>query len=298
MEQNASHVFSQLDVVSAGIAKDSILYIAIGSAAHMGRDELEPSQQQQIPPFLQELMRHSMQEVWIVLIDPHLESPPYVRRQGYQANIVEIRADVCYQPYIRDSCVDLTEWFRTMNGIAIEKEIFMVVQDYCGADIGKLAEYFDQDLVGHRDHIIYGISARSDVGCFLDLAAPEAQFVYRETCGRLSVLNPYEDLLACVATPDPIAQGQVRIYLERKRARLLEILRLARLDTKIDAKDVEAYGCANRSEAFQLLRTELLHYFSPKGDGESTVDRIMLDISLERDMYKWINIIMRNLHLG
>lgn len=197
----------------------TIVYIAIGSSAGSVQHDIEqntwkiePQFEQQFPPFLATLKMHNyMMPTHIILIDSLLENPPFVtcdskkcvsddwcKNEDWMYNIVTntyiypIRTNVTYEPFNDQDQLNINIFLQQINLCAIEKNWFVVFHDFCGRDVGKLAKHFDKMIEGHHDHIIYGIGARMDGGCFIDLTLPECQFEYIIDNKCIKVFNPYQ----------------------------------------------------------------------------------------------------------
>lgn len=198
---------------------NTVVYIAVGSSAcSMQHDpttntwKIEPQFEQQFPPFLSALKMHDYTiPTHIILIDSLLEDPPFVtcdskkcvsddwcKNEDWSYNIVTntyvypIRTNVTYAPFNDQDQFNINDFLQQINLCAMEKNWFVVFHDFCGRDVGKLANYFDKMIEGHHDHIIYGIGARLDGGCFIDLTLPECQFEYIIDENGIKVFNPYQ----------------------------------------------------------------------------------------------------------
>lgn len=197
------------------------IYVGVGAAAGMlnASGILPPEHYQQFPPFLQEL-RNTIPNIhlFLLLIDPQQENPPYVavdykcqhevanavadavaNEVGANANAVVPSIDqfknpadnlnvfVCRQmvytdPDINhnDKAINITETLKDLNFFAKETNASLLYHDFTGRHVGLLAEYFDNtNIVKNLDQIVYGFSAREDLGCLFDLTQPSAFFPYR-----------------------------------------------------------------------------------------------------------------------
>lgn len=197
---------------------NTIIYIAVGSSAlqvvyddKSGTWSIPKNLEQQYPPFLATLKTHNfMFPTHIVLIDGLLEDPPFVICDSkknvsddwcyngiWYFNIVTntyvypIRVNVTYPPYNDPSDINICDFLQKLNMKAIEKNWFVVFNDFCGRNVGLLAECFDTQISGHHDHIIYGGCTRCDGGCFLDLMGNECQFEYQFDGSSIKAFNPF-----------------------------------------------------------------------------------------------------------
>lgn len=203
----------------------TIIYIAVGSSAGSVEHDLnndtwkiKPQFEQQFPPFLSTLKMHNYAfPTHIILIDSLLEDPPFVicnskkcvsdewcKNEIWYHNVITntyiypIRTNVTYTPFENKDQLNIDDFLQQINLYAMNKNWFVVFHDFCGRDVGKLAEHFDGMIEGHHDHIIYGIGARLDGGCFIDLTLPECQFEYIIDLKGISyqngirAFNPYQ----------------------------------------------------------------------------------------------------------
>jgi hypothetical protein len=202
------------------------VYIAVGSSAGKVKyDEvfenwkIDPMYEQQFPPFLSTLKLHDLSlPIHIILIDEKLENPPFVVcdskkniQEGWlQHNtfwfnpitniyVYPIYLNITYPPYIEqdqnNGYIDISTFLIAINQNAMKFDWFVVFHDFCGRNVKLLAEHYDNSLIkckiDHRDHIIYGLGARFDGGCYIDLSTPVCQFVYKFDTNSIKTFNPY-----------------------------------------------------------------------------------------------------------
>jgi len=172
------------------------IYIGVGAAAYSNPLPLE--HYHQYPPFLQD-MRNMVADlhIFLVLIDPHQESPPMVVRDNEMQDVNHDQAhyttlDGKLQAFvyrhsvytdtdihIPDNAINITETLRGLNQFAKENHASLVYHDFTGRKTALLAEHFDIELKEHLDQVIYGMSVREDHGCFFDLTQVNAYFPFR-----------------------------------------------------------------------------------------------------------------------
>jgi hypothetical protein len=58
----------------------------------------------------------------------------------------------------------------------MEDNITLLYHDFTGRRNNLLAEYFDPEIKTHLNHVVYGMSARQDHGCYFDLSSPSSHF--------------------------------------------------------------------------------------------------------------------------
>lgn len=174
------------------------IYIAVGCAAHMVKDDkLEDLYYHQYPKCLEILKNETNINIIHILIDPTLELPPFMtidRSKGldfiqsspisYTSTdgrhiIYSVKEAInieCYNK--REDTVDITQFLIELNKLAIDENLLLVYNDFTGRPNKLVAEYFDKNLVNNLDHIIYGLGARGDHGCYIDLLHPMCLFAY------------------------------------------------------------------------------------------------------------------------
>ncbi len=205
-----------------------IVYIAVGSAAHMkrvinGQLVIEVEHDQQYPLFLRNIKKeHSNHKIYIVLIDPMMESPPFTvarkisdgmqnpyddkwhQNMEYQ-NIYENRIDnitlLEFKNYIYYDEYDIR--YKTENAVSIERQIsfliniamidkwFVILMEYTGRNLYNLACQYDNLIGKDKDHIFFGLPTRIDGGCYVDLTNQYNQYITETHKGYLTAFNPY-----------------------------------------------------------------------------------------------------------
>jgi hypothetical protein len=169
------------------------IYVGVGTAANT-KERLPLEHYHQFPPFLQDLHNKIPNlHLFLILIDPLQENPPYVvsdyMLQGIQGNNTHYKSEfiqtfvyrqrVYTDPDLNEADLNITPMLRDLNTFAKEKQISLLYHDFTGRQTALVAEYFDNENKEHLDQIIYGMSAREDHGCFFDLTQPSAYFPYK-----------------------------------------------------------------------------------------------------------------------
>lgn len=185
--------------------KTHLIYFGVGTAAGMREpdDSLLPKNYHQYPPFLQEL-KNTLPDLrlHIILIDPRQEDPPYMMDiindeslADKSITIYTMRTDVYTEPYKEynhNNGQDITSLLRGLNEYVMRNNIAFLYHDFTGKNNKLLAEFFDEDLSEHLDHVIYGLSLREDHGCYFDLTEPCSYHPYYLTAdGQLKFYNIY-----------------------------------------------------------------------------------------------------------
>ena len=183
------------EIKSTSLDKPVFIYIGVGSAEHT---KITPENYQQFPPFLQD-MKNSIPNltIFLVLIDPMLEMPPYVTVDYNLKDVVgdgihyknenEILHTFVYRNSIcTDADVDsfneiqnITKDLHNLNNFAIGNNISLLYHDFTGRNVALLADYFDNDNINHLDQIVYAMSARENHGCLFDLTKKNTYFPFR-----------------------------------------------------------------------------------------------------------------------
>jgi hypothetical protein len=177
--------------------KTHLIYIGVGTYAGLKEPDgsLADKNYHQYPPFIQHL-KNSLPylQLSIVLIDPHQENPPYLTQDkglllndsnnvnhtdiyyssDHSLTLYTLRERITTDAYTHnnDDIVNITSLLRDLNNYVIANDIALIYHDFSGRDNRLLAEYFDEEIGEHLDHIIYGLGLREDFGCYFDLSHP------------------------------------------------------------------------------------------------------------------------------
>jgi hypothetical protein len=202
-----------------------IVFISIGSAALMKQNGvLESKYNHQYPPCIQKLESLN-RPIFIILIDPVLEDPPYIlsihetdhdikhNSKYNNLHVHPIRSNVTYMgaPYYQQNNKyedDITECFVMLNELSQQNKWLSVVHDFSGRDINILTHLFNI----RSNNIIYGIDMGENDGCYINLDSR----IYDITFNNI-VFNPYnttlEELEVFVQTDD-IIKTKMNMYLK------------------------------------------------------------------------------------
>ena len=210
----------------------AFIYTGIGTQAGLKRNDgvLEPQNYHQYPPIVQDLKKTFPNlNLFIVLIDPQQEYPPYMikdkslnfKNNNQNVNspnifidneklisVYTFRNNITLTPYIDPlekydddiNILDITNEMRSLNNFATKnKNTTTLYHDFTGRYINLVAELFDEEIQSEDlDHIIYGLSAREDHGCYFDLTALNSYMPFRlihETengINRISFFNIFQ----------------------------------------------------------------------------------------------------------
>lgn len=190
-----------------------LIYVGIGTAAyHYDMNNILISENyHQYPPFIQDL-KNSLPSlnISIILIDSNQENPPYiVNDKGLLHNnlndnyyyskdnnlhVYVLRENIFSEPYTnkREDYTDITNGLRELNTFCINTGSALIYHDYTGRINRVIAEYFDEELKEHLDHIIYGLNIREETGCYFDLNSFGSYYpFYINEHNKLKLFNLY-----------------------------------------------------------------------------------------------------------
>jgi hypothetical protein len=106
------------------------------------------------------------------------------------------REDVYTDPYQHVRGIDITAHLRELNQFAIDSGSLFVYHNFTGKNNRILAEFFDEELKDHLDHIIYGLGLRENVGCYFDLTDVCSYHpFYIDAHNRIKLFNVYDYIL-------------------------------------------------------------------------------------------------------
>lgn len=253
------------------------IFVSIGSAAHtkiydVTKDEwcLPEKTNQQHPVFLKNLQnKHPYVPIHIFLIDPELESPPFIianhANKSSEWTDVQINSEwvadsriddvfhnvaknihvYCFRNYVSYfgndnicigfSSVNIESFIDVLVMRSIDKHWLTIFHDFSGKSCQNVASLYDSRLGKHMEHIIFGLAARNDGGCYIDLEDPVCNFYYSvDSYGRPIVFNPYLygdelhklikyiDELKIHESPDDVecVIKQTKIYIQMKKEML------------------------------------------------------------------------------
>jgi hypothetical protein len=217
--------------------------------------------------------------------------------------------------------IDIQPFLDQLNARSIRFNWLTVCHDFSGRNIAKLAYYYDRKLSGHLNHIIYGLAAREDGSCYVDLCDPKSKFVSREDYdgGPITVFNPYSSNTMCEMAgnflPDEqvIIKHQIELYfkttVQHVTDDVLTCFRQVGLLLSGENPTISVWNSAYIRDAYQIpvnhmiangeidtlhrmiqsvVQGELTGFFEPYY-GMSTdcfINKLMVRVCGERDVYK------------
>ena len=183
------------EILKLPLDEPVFIYIGVGTLAGLLESDgtLAQANYHQYPPFIQDLRNRVNQlNIFLVLIDPMQENPPYmvkdfpifreVHADHYKSEddllrIFVYRKAVYTEPDDhREDAINITETLRDLNDFALLNRASLLYHDFTGRRTANIAEYFDRDYVNNLDQIVYAMSAREHHGCYFDLSKPNAYF--------------------------------------------------------------------------------------------------------------------------
>jgi hypothetical protein len=221
---NIKHILNTLVDTINDISNPGMIYVAIGSAAMMkendgnGKWTIDERFEQQYPIFIKNFIaKYPNKSVHIILIDPQIEDPPFVtcditnkmaeHWRKKRINEIDIYIDDNNLRYIYPIKIavnynikniienaneyDIKNFLHELNNYTIYKKSLCVVHDYTGKMMNEIGKYFDDTIKNNHCNIIYGLGARMDGGCYIDLTLPICDFVYNDLYEEIEFFNPY-----------------------------------------------------------------------------------------------------------
>jgi hypothetical protein len=209
MFQTLKHIIYNIneDIKTLPSTAPVLIYMGVGTYAGLvdinnGCILQEPNYHQ-YPPFIKSLKNDIPDlHIYIILIDPLQENPPYMitdrkineefnncgddkfKSRDKRITVYVLRKYVTTEVYmnntvLQDNTLNITHDLVILNRMCIENNYSFVYHDFSGRQIRFLAEYFDSQLNKHLDRIIYGFNARQDTGCYFDMTNLDSFMPYR-----------------------------------------------------------------------------------------------------------------------
>lgn len=180
-----------------------IIFMSLGSAAATRNLNglVDDENYHQYPQFLQNI-NHKIRggHIHIILIDPELESPPYIIQDHSKGldfenitgnyyiahnfnhvHVYTLRKFV----FVNDGqfnypdYINITDDLIALNNLCMEESILLIYNDFSGRANKSVAELYDEQICMHLDHIVYGLSSRKQISCYINLLEVDAQFAFK-----------------------------------------------------------------------------------------------------------------------
>lgn len=208
-----------LDIISNSESNPILIYVAIGCAARCmfsdsDQKTLPESDNQEYPLFLQTIKQNIPNtDLHIFMIDPMIEDVPFVisnndgktiKQNWNQLNnevffndsenttIYKIKEEVSL-PYYQTNGIDYSFFFDKLNKYAIKQNWTVIVCQYTGIRLQTPYDYYENQLYGHLDHIIYRLFTddENQSSCMLDMKHIECQYHFKYQNNMIKIFNPF-----------------------------------------------------------------------------------------------------------
>lgn len=274
----------ELPPVDQLVRPQSITYVGIGTC----RRSLEPwssEENQQYPMFLRQ---HPDLSANLILFDPGFvtENPPYCVSElqaqpntgvpgsslyrTEKINIYVYPWRVTYLPsdlapeHPTQNVYDLTPFFASLNQVFSHRtDCVLVVHDFSGLDLDKLALYFDSTINHHQ--ILYDLSTRQGIGCLMDWSRLVCQIIQEGPC--LRVFNPFGIPLDCLSRDyrtmsHPMTRQHIHLCANFHTKLFLEwyFHNLRRTKLWMSSTSTHALCCKKVFKRYQLRWLDYLHH--------------------------------------
>jgi len=220
-------------IMSANVSAPIFVYVGIGTAA--GTYTMDGNQKvvaldnyHQYPKVLHDMesVLQSYAKKYILLIDPCLEDPPHITQDEKNGFLFKKQADNVFVDFgnlihlhvMRVSCthdaynmngqnlaadvLNLTQNLSALIEVCKSNYVNMIYHDFSGRPLLPIYDYHATQIGEHSNHIIIGLGAQGDFGCYFDLQSPIATFA------MTSAISKHNRKYANICSP--------RYYLENR----------------------------------------------------------------------------------
>jgi hypothetical protein len=207
------NIFSEINTIPE--EAPVLIYVGVGTFAglmehsNLGGKYLAEGNYHQYPPFVKSLKKEIKDlHLYIVLIDPMQENPPYMitddkleenfsqigeddkfKSQDKRITTYVLRKNVTFDTYInpnirqeedeRYKIHNISEDMDFLNRKCIENTYSLLYHDFSGRQVKYVAQQYDSSLRMYLDRIVYGFNSREDTGCYFNMCKPDAFLPYR-----------------------------------------------------------------------------------------------------------------------
>ena len=297
-----------------------LIYYGVGTAAGLRNADgiLEGENYHQFPPFLQNLKNEIPElNIHLVLMDPNQEHPIYMKNDmglglteitedlyvSDRVTIYVLRKDVYTQETHDPAALNITHDLVCMNTYAMINNITLMYHNFTGRSNETIAELFDQDLMEHLDHIIYGFGNRQDLGCYFNLnemvlpyriiSPPEPgsrPMVKFYNIYKYIIIKDYTRLVNTAKKYNDHMQGLIQTQTEQIKTHILSEFRnhlfhKMRMVDEEELKELKVY-CGKKIDILCRLK-------SLSCTGLELLESI---ITQEQNGYLWYNHLIKALH--
>jgi hypothetical protein len=301
-----------LENIQNNMTDKTIIYMAIGSAAHMKYFNEEKKQweikslyEHQYPMFLKKLnILLPFEQMHIILIDPSLEDPPFIVANKTNLNNIDIewekdnndnfhninnnihvypiRMNITYHNDDNNNYYYIYDILKQYNFLSIKYNWFFVFHDYSGIPNYMIASKFDSMLDYHRNHIIYGLDLRDDVGCYVDLTDKKNDFIFYID-KHITIFNPYVYDKNLSFHIDMIKKNDNKLYLIKEFIRIKKNYILNNIISPLRRYN---YLMKNKKDNLNnIYENELFYLNNNNNDYENIFNSIYLEAQKELNTY-------------
>jgi len=194
--------------MSSNIQAPIIVYVGVGTAAGTytmidNSKFVEPSNYHQYPQVLHDMeniIRYNAKK-YILLIDPCMEIPPHITQDkknvfnfvkksdnvyvdpGNQIHLQILRENVIHDAYsemmYRKDGINITCDLSRLIEICKSEYCNMIYHDFSGRPLLPIYNYHESQIGDDSNHIVIGLGAQGDFGCYFDLTSPIATFAMK-----------------------------------------------------------------------------------------------------------------------
>jgi hypothetical protein len=195
-------------IMSSNIKTPIIVYIGVGTAAGTytmidNHKIVEPTNYHQYPKVL-----HDMENVlrknakkYILLIDPCMEDIPHITQDmangfnffkqsdnvyvDYENQIFlhVLRENVTHDAYsdmqYGNNGYNITSSLSELIEICKSEYCNMIYHDFSGRQLLPIYNHHEDQIGEHSNHIVFGLGAQGDFGCYFDMTSPIATFAMK-----------------------------------------------------------------------------------------------------------------------
>ena len=194
-------------IMSSNIQGSILVYIGVGTAAGTyimvdDKKVVEPTNYHQYPKVLRDMQNISRANLkkYILLIDPMMESPPHITTDNHNGFNFRPQSDNVYVDYenqihlqiLRENVThdvyrdmyhgdghNITHELSQLIEICKSEYVNMIYHDFSGRPLLPIYEYHQEHIADHANHIVIGLGAQGDFGCYFDMTSDVASFAMK-----------------------------------------------------------------------------------------------------------------------
>lgn len=308
MFQTIKQIFYNItqDIKNIPATAPVLIYMGVGTYAGLreSNNVLLESNYHQYPPFIKSLKINIPDlHLYIILIDPLQENPPYMitdtnlgesfnsfgdkfKSNDERINVYVLRKYVTTEVYMDDrelqeDTLNITFDLENINRMCIENNYSFIYHDFSGRQVCQLAEYFDTRVNKHLDRIIYGFNARQDTGCYFDMTSHDSFMPYRIKTNKSRKTVKLFNIFKYIVTNKMYKLDMVVDQYDFKHIEM--IIQQRELIIKNIIQDLESYGFATLRVIYKKL----------EGDRDLEIREYHFN-SIKKDIKKHIFDLLKN----